>query len=115
VKLKLYIGTLYIIFIITPLLVAGQGVILPSGIYMKLSDGTMVLHGNWVNNGNFSDDNGTLVINGTTNVKGSSANMFGNLTKQERLHLFIIRTMSLLLYNATSVVQLKHGILFLRL
>jgi hypothetical protein len=80
VKLKLYIGTLFIIFIITPLLVSGQGVILPSGIYMKLSDGTMVLNGNWVNNGNFSDDNGTLIINGTTNVKGSSANTFGNLT-----------------------------------
>jgi hypothetical protein len=80
VKSKFYIASFFILFIVAPGFVAGQGVILPSGVYMKLSDGIVVLNGNWVNNGNFSDDNGTLIINGTTNVKGSSANTFGNLT-----------------------------------
>lgn len=57
----------------------GQGVVFPSGIYMKLSGGTMILSGNWVNNGNYSDQNGTIIINGITNLSGYSANTFGNV------------------------------------
>ena len=63
-----------------PLSVAGQGVILPSGIYMTLSGGIMVLDGNWVNNGNYSDNNGTIRINDNTEVSGSSVSRFGNVT-----------------------------------
>ena len=54
-KLKLYIPSFYIMLIVLQLSAAGQGIILPSGIYMKLSQGTMVLQGNWVNNGNYTD------------------------------------------------------------
>ena len=79
-KLKLYMPSFYIMLIVLQLSAAGQGVILPSGIYMKLSQGTMVLQGNWVNNGNYTDQNGTIIINGNTNVSGSSLNTFGNVT-----------------------------------
>jgi hypothetical protein len=66
--------------IVLQLSAAGQGVIIPSGIYMNLSQATMVLQGNWVNNGNYSDQNGTIIINGNTDISGSSLNSFGNIT-----------------------------------
>jgi len=78
-KLKLHIVFIFILQIVLPVFVTGQGIILSSGIYMTLSQGTMVLQSNWVNNGNYSDQNGTIIINGVTNVSGSSSNTFGNV------------------------------------
>jgi len=80
-KIKPYIALLCIMLIVMPVFVAGQGVLLSPGIYMKLSGGTMILHNaDWVNNGNYSDQNGTVIVNGTTNAGGSSVSIFTNLT-----------------------------------
>jgi len=80
-KLELYIASIYTLLIVMPVTVAGQGVIVSSGIYMKMTGGTMVLHNsNWVNNGNYTDQNGTIIINGNTHVSGSSLNTFGDVT-----------------------------------
>ena len=79
-KFILNIVSIYILLIVTSTSLAGQGVNLPSGIYMKLTGGTMVLQGNWVNNGDYTDQNGTIIINSNTNVSGTSLNSFGNVT-----------------------------------
>jgi hypothetical protein len=67
--------------IVFPLYVTGQGVIISSGIYMHLSDGTMVLHGNWENNGNYSDTLSTIILNDTTQqeIGGSSSTEFTSM------------------------------------
>ena len=78
-KFKLHIVFIFILLIVLPVFVSGQGVILPSGIYMTLSQGILVLKGNWVNNGIYSDQNGTITINGITTISGSSSNNFGNV------------------------------------
>jgi hypothetical protein len=79
-EIKFNIASVLIILLTLPVLVAGQGVILPSGIYMKLTGGTMVLQGNWVNNGDYSDQSGSIIIIGNTHVSGSSLNTFTNVT-----------------------------------
>ncbi len=81
-KVKRCIVTICIMFLFLPAYLAGQGVILSSGIYLKMSGGTMVLHGNWVNNGNYADTNSTILLNDTTqqHIGGSSYTEFDDLT-----------------------------------
>ena len=69
-------------FLVLPLYLAGQGVILSSGLYMKMNGGTMVLHGNWVNNGNWADTNSRIVLNDTIqqHIGGSSSTEFDDMT-----------------------------------
>ena len=81
-NLKFNILSFFMMLIALPEFVAGQGVIVSSGIYMKMSGGTMVLHGNWVNNGNYADTRGTVILNDTAqqDIGGSSATQFSNIT-----------------------------------
>ena len=81
-KLELYIASICTLLIVMPVFVAGQGVIVSSGIYMKMTGGTIVLHGNWVNNGSYSDTNSTIILNDTAqqHIGGSSFTEFDDMT-----------------------------------
>ena len=78
-KKNYYLPAIVIIFLMNPSFLAGQGVILPSGIYAYVINGTTVLQGNWVNNGSFTSTNSKFIINGTTTVSGSTAPTFGSV------------------------------------
>ena len=80
-KLNFYKFSLCVKLIVFPLLLAGQGVIVSSGIHMKLTGGTLVLHGNWVNDGNYADTNSQIVLNDTNPqyIGGSSHSHFDDM------------------------------------
>lgn len=62
-------------------LAAAQGLIIPSASYVIANTGNIVLQNNWVNNGSFTHNGGTVIFNGTTQtLGGSSATTFNNLT-----------------------------------
>jgi hypothetical protein len=73
------LSAIVIYFLMNPAFLAGQGVILPSGIYAYITNGTMVLQGNWVNNGSFASTSSTFIIAGTTTVSGSTTPTFGSI------------------------------------
>jgi hypothetical protein len=59
----------------------GQGIIISSGAYLHNSNNYMVLTGNWINNGTFTDSGGTLIFTGTTqSLDGTSVAQFNNIT-----------------------------------
>ncbi|HET6224877.1 MAG TPA: T9SS type A sorting domain-containing protein [Bacteroidia bacterium] len=51
-----------------------------SGTLTAPASATMNVAGNWVNNGTFTHNSGTIVFNGTTSISGSSSNSFNNIT-----------------------------------
>ena len=58
-----------------------QGLIIPSGAYMIANNGNIVVTANWVNNGSFTHNGGTLVFAGATQtLGGTSSTQFNNLT-----------------------------------
>ncbi len=58
-----------------------QGLIIPPGAYVIAGNGNIVTKNNWVNNGSFTHNGGTVIFNGTTQtLSGSSATTFNNLT-----------------------------------
>lgn len=58
-----------------------QGIIIPGGIYVIANNGNIVTSANWVNNGSFTHNGGTVVFSGTNQtLGGSSATLFNNLT-----------------------------------
>ncbi len=87
-------------FLLIPFLINGQGVIVPSGIYFSAGNGTMMVQGNFVNNGSFTASNsaqsltgnftnngaiaitgGTITFSGITQaIAGSAATNFNNIT-----------------------------------
>jgi hypothetical protein len=80
VKLNFYIFLIKI-FLLFPLCMPAQGLIIPSGAYVIASNGNIVVTNNWVNNGSFTHSGGTVIFNGSTQtLGGSSATTFNNLT-----------------------------------
>src|ERR1700744_5445500 len=58
-----------------------QGLIIPSGAYVVGNTGNIVLQNNWVNNGSFTHNDGTLIFAGTTQTLGGSVpSVFNNIT-----------------------------------
>src|ERR1700743_2895737 len=58
-----------------------QGLIIPSGAYVVGNTGNIVLRNNWVNNGTFTHNDGTLIFGGTNQTLGGSVpSVFNNIT-----------------------------------
>ncbi len=58
-----------------------QGLIIPSGAYVVGNTGNIVLQNNWVNNGSFTHNDGTVIFGGTTQTLGGSVpSVFNNIT-----------------------------------
>jgi len=58
-----------------------QGLIIPSGAYLIANTGNIALQSNWVNNGSFTHNGGTVLFTGTTQtLGGSSTTTFNNIT-----------------------------------
>lgn len=71
----------YILFLFLPLSLYGQGVIIPLNTCVIAGNGNIVLRGNWVNNGTFTHNSGTIVFAGTTqSLGGASPTSFNNIT-----------------------------------
>lgn len=79
-KFCFYIFFTYTI-ILLPLCMEAQGLIIPSGAYVIANNGNLVLSSNWVNNGSFTHNGGTVIFaGGTQSLGGSTATGFKNLT-----------------------------------
>jgi hypothetical protein len=67
--------------LLAPHLAPAQGLIIPSGTYVIASNGNIVTTSNWINNGLFTHNGGTLVFAGSSQtLGGSSATLFNNIT-----------------------------------
>ncbi len=74
---------IYCILFLLPVMrpASAQGLIIPSGAYVIANNGNIVTTANWVNNGSFTHNGGTLVFAGSTQtLGGTSATQFNNLT-----------------------------------
>jgi hypothetical protein len=71
-----------ILLLLTVMLQASaQGLIIPSGGYVIANNGNIVTTANWVNNGSFTHNGGTLIFAGSVQtLGGTSATQFNNLT-----------------------------------
>src|ERR1700732_1759482 len=70
-----------LLFLLVPQLAPAQGLIIPSGSYVIANTGNIVLQNNWVNNGTFTHNGGTVIFAGTAQtLGGSSSTTFNNLT-----------------------------------
>ena len=68
-------------FFMAPRQGISQGLIIPSGGYVIANTGNIVLQNNWVNNGSFTHNGGTVIFGGTVQtLGGSSPSTFINLT-----------------------------------
>ena len=68
-----------------------QGLIIPSGGYMIANNGNIVVTANWVNNGSFTANGGTLIFAGSVQtLGGTSSTQFNNLTIAAGSHTSII-------------------------
>src|ERR1035437_2233277 len=81
-KLKLYIVSLFVMLMVNPVFMAGQGINISSGIYVKMTGGALVLHGNWTNNGSYGDTNSIIILNGNTTqyIGGNGSTEFDDMT-----------------------------------
>lgn len=69
------------LLLLLPAPAQGQGLIIPSGAYLIGNEGNIVLQNNWVNNGSFTHNGGTLIFAGTSQTLGGTASpTFNNLT-----------------------------------
>jgi hypothetical protein len=70
------------ILILLPVFLAGQGIIVSSGIYLKMSGGALVLSSNWLNNGSYADTNSLIIFNGnsTQYIGGTGSTEFDDMT-----------------------------------
>lgn len=60
---------------------SAQGLIIPSGGYVIANNGNIVTTANWLNNGSFTHNGGTLIFAGSVQtLGGTSATQFNNLT-----------------------------------
>jgi hypothetical protein len=68
-------------FLLAARVVTAQGLIIPTGTYVIGNGGNIVLQNNWVNNGSFTHNGGTVIFGGTTQtLGGTSSCTFINLT-----------------------------------
>ena len=73
----------YCILLLLPVMrpASAQGLLIPSGGYVIANNGNIVTTANWVNNGSFTHNGGTLIFAGAVQtLGGSSATQFNNLT-----------------------------------
>jgi hypothetical protein len=73
----------YCILLLLPVMrpAPAQGLIIPSGGYMIANNGNIVVTANWVNNGSFTSNGGTLIFAGAVQtLGGTSSTQFTNLT-----------------------------------
>ena len=76
-----HIKVLSILYLACPLLIGAQGLRIPAGAYVIANQGNIVLKNNWVNNGTFTHNGGTVVFAGTTQqISGTQSSSFNNLT-----------------------------------
>ncbi len=76
-----HIKVLCILYLVCPLFVSAQGIRIPAGAYVIVNQGNIVLKNNWVNNGTFTHNGGTVVFAGTTQqISGTKTSSFNNLT-----------------------------------
>ncbi|MEO5683526.1 MAG: T9SS type A sorting domain-containing protein [Chitinophagaceae bacterium] len=79
--MKSFFYILFIAVLLLPFCLVAQGLIIPSGAYVVASNGNIVVNRNWVNNGSFTHNGGTVIFAGTTQtLAGSTATTFNNLT-----------------------------------
>jgi hypothetical protein len=74
---------IYCILLLLPVMRPGlaQGLIIPSAAYVIANNGNIVVSANWVNNGSFTHNGGTLIFAGAVQtLGGTSATQFNNLT-----------------------------------
>ena len=77
--LKKISGILLLLPLVRP--ASAQGLIIPSGNYVIANNGNIVVTANWVNNGSFTHNGGTLIFAGAVQtLGGTSATQFNNLT-----------------------------------
>ncbi len=80
-KIKYYLAILIIVVQQMPSIVFAQGLIIPAGSYLLAGSGNIILGNNWVNNGNFSCNSGTVIFaGGTQAIRGTAATIFNNVT-----------------------------------
>ena len=74
---------IYCILLLFPVIqpAPAQGLIIPTGAYVIANNGNIVVTANWVNNGSFTHNGGTLIFAGAAQtLGGTSATQFNNLT-----------------------------------
>jgi hypothetical protein len=68
-----------------------QGLLISSGAYVIANNGNIVVSANWVNNGSFTHNGGTVIFAGSAQtLGGTSATQFDNLTVAAGSHTTII-------------------------
>jgi len=73
--------SLFSIFLLLPFCTMAQGLIIPAGAYVVAGNGNIVVKNNWVNDGSFTHNSGTVIFNGATQtLSGSTATTFNNIT-----------------------------------
>lgn len=76
----IYIKGLYAFCLMCPLSLTAQGIRIPAGAYVIASNGNFVIKNNWINNGTFTANGGTIVFAGATQqISGTKATFFNNL------------------------------------
>lgn len=70
---------IFILAFLTPAVLRGQGLIIPSGTYV-ISKGNIVLQANWQNNGSFTQNTGTVMFNGNAQTLNGGPTVFNNIT-----------------------------------
>jgi hypothetical protein len=80
-KKKFYIAAIFFLMLLANVGSNAQGLIIPSGGYVISGNGNIVLRSNWLNNGTFTPNNGTVMFAGATqSISGNTHTNFNNLT-----------------------------------
>lgn len=70
-----------LVILLMPALIKGQGIFIPGGISVTANDGALILKKNWINNGTFIHNAGTVRLAGDTQVvRGAVTTAFNNVT-----------------------------------
>ena len=76
-----YIRVLFGVCMVCPLYMLAQGIRIPAGAYVIANQGNIVTKNNWINNGNFTHNGGTVLFAGSMQqIIGTKSNSFNNLT-----------------------------------
>jgi hypothetical protein len=79
-QIRLFPG-LTLFFLLVPFVLMGQGFLIKPGAYVIQNTGDLILQGNWVNDGTFTQNGGTVHFAGTTqSIEGTVASAFLNVT-----------------------------------
>ncbi len=76
-----YIRVLFGVCMVCPLYMLAQGIRIPAGAYVIANQGNIVTKNNWINNGTFTHNGGTVLFAGNMQqIIGTKSNSFNNLT-----------------------------------